>query len=196
MKRNTLTRATAVLLAVAAAAGAQASDEAPQQYVEQARGVAKEFATELQGELKAALDEGGASQAIDMCSETAPDIGARLSAESGWAVGRTALQVRNPRNAPDSRERAVMKAFQQRHAEGEGFKGMERAGVVEEGGQRYVYYMKPIPTQEACMSCHGSDVKDDTEQAIAERYPADAATGFEEGEMRGAFTFIKPLSDR
>ncbi|WP_200261252.1 Tll0287-like domain-containing protein [Halorhodospira neutriphila] len=196
MKRNSLTRATAVLLSAAAAAGAQAGDEAPRAYVEQARGVAKEFATELKGELKAALEEGGASQAIGVCSETAPAIGARLSAESGWAVGRTALQVRNPRNAPDSRERAVMMAFQQRHAAGEGLKGMESAGIVEEGSQRYVYYMKPIPTQKPCLTCHGGDVKESIERAIAERYPADAATGFEEGEMRGAFTFIKPLSDR
>lgn len=196
MKRNSLTRPAAVLLFAAAAAGAQASGEAPQQYVEQARGIAKEFATELQGELKAALEEGGASQAIGVCSETAPDIGARLSQESGWAVGRTALQARNPRNAPDGRERAVMMAFEQRHAQGEGLKGMESAGIVEEGGQRYVYYMKPIPTQQACTTCHGNDVKDSLQQAIAERYPADSATGFQEGEMRGAFTFIKPLSSR
>jgi hypothetical protein len=29
--------------------------------------------------------------------------------------------------------------------------------------------------------------------AIRASYPADAATGFDQGELRGAFTFVKPL---
>lgn len=193
MKRKSLTRSTVLLLSVVAAAGAQADEEASRQYVEEARGIAQEFAAELKGELESALDEGGASQAIGVCSEAAPDIAARLSEESGWSVGRTALLVRNPRNAPDSRERAVMTSFQQRHGEGVELQGMESIGIVEEGGLRYVHYMKPIPTQEVCLTCHGSDVKGSIREALAERYPADAATGFREGEMRGAFTFIKPL---
>ncbi|WP_200181213.1 Tll0287-like domain-containing protein [Ectothiorhodospira mobilis] len=196
MKRNAQTRSAILLFLAVFAAGAQADEGDPRQYVGEARDIAQEFAARLKGELESALEEGGASQAIGVCGAAAPAIGARLGKETGWAVGRTALRVRNPRNAPDSRERAVMTSFQQQHAEGVELQGMERIGIVEEGGLRYVHYMKPIPTQEVCLTCHGGDVKGPIQQALAERYPADAATGFREGEMRGAFTFIKPLEGR
>jgi cytochrome c551/c552 len=71
---------------------------------------------------------------------------------------------------------------------------MESATVVEEGDRRYLHYMKAIPTQEVCLACHGSNVKEPVREAIAKQYPADAATGFEKGELRGAFTFVKPLT--
>lgn len=195
MKRNTRMRSAILLFLAVFAAGAQADKGDPRQYVEEARGIAQEFAAELKGELEKAIEEEGASRAISVCGEAAPDIGARLAGETGWAVGRTALRVRNPRNAPDSRERAVMMSFQQRQAEGVELQAMERIGIVEEGGLRYVHYMKPIPTQQVCLTCHGGNVKGSIQQALAKRYPADAATGFQEGEMRGAFTFIKPLDE-
>jgi cytochrome c551/c552 len=84
--------------------------------------------------------------------------------------------------------------FKRRHAEGESFKTMESASVVKEGDRRYLHYMKAIPTQEVCLACHGSNVKEPVREAIAKQYPADAATGFEKGELRGAFTFVKPLT--
>ena len=41
---------------------------------------------------------------------------------------------------------------------------------------------------EPCALCHGSAVKDDVKAAVAKLYPKDQATGFEPGELRGAFT--------
>jgi cytochrome c551/c552 len=139
------------------------------------------------------MKKGGPTHAIDVCAEVAPSIAGNISQKSGWAVGRTALKVRNPRNAPSVRERAVLMQFQERHAEGESFAKMEDAAIIEDGGRRYLHYMKAIPTQEVCLACHGTQVEAPVQQAIAERYPADAATGFEKGELRGAFTFVKPL---
>jgi len=171
-----------------------ATSDVPQEEIEAARGLVKGFFTELKGELQAAIKEGGPAHAIGVCQEVAPSIAGQMSEKSGWAVGRTALKVRNPRNSPSVRERAVLMEFKRRHAEGESFKKMESATVIQEGGRRYLHYMKAIPTQEVCLACHGANVKEPVREAIAAQYPADAATGFEKGELRGAFTFVKPLT--
>ena len=170
-----------------------ATGDVPKAEIEAARGLVKGFFTELKGELQAAIQEGGPAHAIGVCGEVAPSIAGTISDKSGWAVGRTALKVRNPRNTPSVRERAVLMEFKRRHAEGESFKTMESAAVIEEGDRRYLHYMKAIPTQEVCLACHGSNVKEPVQQAIDAQYPGDAATGFEQGELRGAFTFVKPL---
>jgi cytochrome c551/c552 len=202
-----LLRTAAAALAIAAAAGLAAdgdrarADQAraatgdvPQDELKAARGLVKGFFTELKGELQAAIKQGGPAHAIGVCEEVAPSIAGEMSEKSGWAVGRTALKVRNPRNAPSVRERAVLMEFKRRHAEGESFKTMESATVVEQGDRRYLHYMKAIPTQKVCLACHGANVKQPVREAIEAQYPADAATGFEQGDLRGAFTFVKPLS--
>jgi len=203
-----LLRTTTAALAIAATVGlagnttaeageARASTgEVPQAELKEARGLVKSFFTKLSGELKAAIKEDGPAHAIGVCSDVAPSIAGNISEKSDWAVGRTALRVRNPRNTPSVRERAVLMEFKQRHAEGESFEKMENAAVIEEGDRRYLHYMKAIPTQEVCLACHGSNVKQPVQEAIATQYPADSATGFEAGELRGAFTFVKPLTAR
>lgn len=169
------------------------AEDVPQEEVQAARGLVKSFFKTLKGELTTAIKDGGPMHAIGVCNEVAPEISGRLSADSDWAISRTALKVRNPRNSPSPRERAVLKSFQQRHAAGENFKNMEDVAVIEEGNRRYVHYMKAIPMQKACRACHGTEVKDNVLEAVDENYPADAATGFEPGKLRGAFTLVKPL---
>lgn len=170
-----------------------ADPESTDAHVREARELTKQFAMQLKSELKAAIDEGGPTNAIPVCREEAPGIAGELSQKSGWAVGRTALRVRNPRNAPSVRERAVLMDFQARMAAGEPPQDIEQVSVIEEGGQRYLHYMKAIPTAQVCTTCHGTGVKKELQATIRESYPADAATGFEAGELRGAFTFVRPL---
>ncbi len=181
-----------ILLSAMLASTAGAT-EPPADLVAEARGLAKAYVTELKGALLAAIEEGGAPHAIGVCGAEAPGIATAISTKSGWAVGRTALRVRNPRNAPSPEERAVLMRFLERAAAGEDLKKMEYAAVVETGGQKYLHYMKAIPTGQVCLTCHGSNVDPETMRAIRTRYPADAATGFELGELRGAFTFVRPL---
>ena len=38
-----------------------------------------------------------------------------------------------------------------------------------------------------CLTCHGSDIDANIAEALAERYPADEATGFATGDLRGVF---------
>ncbi len=185
--------ALALALAVPAAAPAATAQPVPPELVQEARALAKAFFTELKSALQAAIAEVGPAGAIGVCGAKAPGIASRLSEREGWAVGRTALRVRNPRNTPSPLERAVLVRFRERIAAGEDPAQVEWAGIVEAGGVRWLHYMKAIPTGKICLTCHGGDIDPEVAEAIRARYPADAATGFREGELRGAFTFVRPL---
>lgn len=160
----------------------------------EAKALVKEFFTSLKGELQAAITAGGPASAISVCKERAPAIAQSLSQKSGWDLGRTSLKLRNPElNAPDAWEKQVLLEFEERKAGGEDVKTMAFAEVVEsDSGKRY-RFMKAIPTAELCLLCHGETISADIAVALDEAYPDDEARGFALGDIRGAFTFAKPL---
>jgi mono/diheme cytochrome c family protein len=154
----------------------------------------RELATELQqalgARLTAALGERGPVGAIEVCSLEAPEIAARLSTSSGAAVGRTSLRVRNPANEPDDEARTTLERFElawQRDASAP----PEDFAVATDGSARY---MRAIPTQPLCVTCHGPAIAPELAAAIAERYPTDRATGFAPGSLRGAFLIEWPAA--
>jgi hypothetical protein len=160
----------------------------------EAKGIVKDFFTELKGELQAAVKAGGPVSAISVCQDRAPEIAAGLSEETGWEVGRTSLKTRNAAlNAPDAWERQVLNRFEERKAAGEDVETMTFAEEVEEGGAKRYRFMKAIPTGEICLACHGEHISPEVAAAIDESYPNDQAKGFKLGDIRGAFTLSKPL---
>lgn len=182
-------------LALAAALGAPglSSAETTADDADQARGLVKQFATTLQGELKSGLQQGGPVAAVQVCKDRAPAIAAELSAESGWDVGRTSLKTRNQAlNTPDEWEREVLEQFESRKANGESPMGMSYASVVETDDGKVYRYMQAIPTQEVCLACHGKDIAPDLAAAVDKAYPDDEARGYELGDIRGAFTLSTP----
>ncbi|MHA7839298.1 MAG: Tll0287-like domain-containing protein [bacterium] len=193
-----LAAGSAATTASAAPRGAETSpapaEEPTEAQLGEARALARRFSQRLKGALQSALQEGGPEAAIEVCREQAPSIAGELSREGDWAVGRTALRVRNPRNAPSVRERAVLMRFLQRAEAGEDLSGLEHAAILGEGEDRLLHYMKAIPTGGVCLTCHGQSIAPGVKDAIRASYPADAATGFEAGELRGAFTFVRPLA--
>lgn len=159
----------------------------------EAAGIVKEYGGKLQGELKAALESGGPVAAITVCHERSPAIAAELSAKTGWHVARTSLKVRNPASAPNGWEQDVMHDFERRIAAGEPVADLARAEMVEEGGAKLFRFAKAIPTAEVCLTCHGSNLAPETQAALTRLYPADTATGFKLGDMRGIFTLSKRM---
>lgn len=154
-----------------------------------ARDAVKELAGQLKGHLGAALKEGGPVAALGVCNDKAMPVTKAVGASQGLAIGRTALKVRNPGNAPDAFETRVLEEFAAKMKAGADVAKLDHAEVVEEGGVKTFRYMKAIPMAgEPCALCHGSAVKDDVKAAVAKLYPKDQATGFEPGELRGAFT--------
>jgi hypothetical protein len=173
-------------LGSASSSGAQEGDER----LTRSRELAMELQQALGARLTAALGERGPLGAIEVCSLEAPEITARLSASGGAAVGRTSLRVRNPANEPDDTARTTLERFElawQRDASAP----PEDFAVAADGSARY---MRAIPTQPLCVTCHGPAIAPELEAAIAQRYPADRATGFAQGSLRGAFLIEWPAT--
>lgn len=165
-----------------------------QERIADTRAAIEQFASTLQGELVAAMEEGGPTQAIKVCNQRAPEIADDIAAETGWTVGRTSLKIRNPDNSPDEWERIQLEHFESQRADGTPANELApRHEVVEgEDGARF-RFMAAIPTGGACLACHGSNIDSDVKHALERLYPDDQATGFSEGDVRGAFTITQEM---
>lgn len=161
--------------------------------VDEAKGIIKAFFGQLKGELEASMKQGGPVNAIQTCQLKAPSIAHEMSVKSGWKVGRTSLKLRNPANAPDAWELAVLQSFEERKSAGEDPQSIAKAEVVEQNGKSVFRFMKAIPTAELCLNCHGSELKPEVAAALDAHYVADKARGYKLGDIRGAFTLSKPL---
>jgi hypothetical protein len=139
----------------------------------------------MQTALQQGMASGGPVGAIGVCKDIAPDIAERLSAESGAAVSRTSLKVRNPDNAPEDWQSDALQDFES----GESEEFFERVG--DSGGR----YMKAIPTGGLCLNCHGTVLPPDVAARLKEAYPRDEATGYYLGDIRGAFSVVWPAAD-
>ncbi|MFU8822490.1 MAG: DUF3365 domain-containing protein [Gammaproteobacteria bacterium] len=171
--------------AAVAAASPVMAETVPADRTEEGRAIAAEFSSELRAALQAAMAEGGPLAAIRVCNEDAPRIAAAAAERSGAVVGRTSLKVRNPANRPDEHERAVLEAFADELAPGAEGPPPERLDVLADGRVRY---MSAIVIQPPCLACHGESLAPPVAEAIGALYPADAARGYQFGELRGAFT--------
>jgi len=130
--------------------------------------------------LMKALTEGlaeGAPAAIAACRVEAPAIAGGLSVD-GVEMGRASHRLRNPANRAPGWVAPVLDDYLG------GGPVAPRAVELEDGRAGYI---EPIPTKGLCLACHGSDLQPEVSERIAELYPADQATGFAEGELRGVF---------
>jgi len=178
--------------------GAQAAEPSGwPEWVGKSRELTMQLGKELKGELTQAIEQGGPVAAISVCKDRAPAIAARLSEQSGAKVSRTALRVRNPSNAPDELQRAVLEQFAEQLATvpaGAAAPGGPPEAVFEIKGANGIErrYMRAIPTDALCLTCHGATLSPELATVIKRDYPADAATGFAQGQLRGAFSVIWP----
>jgi hypothetical protein len=177
------------IVAAACCLAAGPASAGPLDRADEGRAIAAEFGAELRATLEVAMAEGGPLAAIQVCNEEAPHIARAAAEQSGAQVGRTSMRLRNPANAPDEHERAVLASFAAAlEARGDG-PPPERIDVLEDGSVRY---MSAIVTQPPCLACHGESLAPQVAQAIDALYPEDAARGYRVGELRGAFTITWP----
>lgn len=109
---------------------------------------------------------------------------------------RLCLKPRNAeRGTPDEWEAKVLADFDRRAAAGEKRDAMEAGEIVRTAEGRVFRYMKALPVQEACLSCHGDAAKltPELKAKLATLYPKDQATSYELGQIRGALTVKRPL---
>ena len=170
-----------------------AGPPAPEALAAQARSLAGNLTLSLQGELFAAMKDGGPVNALSVCRTRAPEIARATAAGTPWKIGRTSHKARNSSNAPDAWEAARLDEFRARLAGGEEMAAIEAYEVVEVEGRPTFRYMRAIGTASPCLACHGSALKPDVAAKLKELYPDDRAVGFSAGQLRGAFTLSRPL---
>jgi hypothetical protein len=183
------------LLCLLAIVSAQAldGDPAAEARASEARAAVGQFAAALKAELGAAMQAGGPLAAIEVCHQKAPAIAATVSRERGLSLSRVSARNRNPDNAPNAWQAEVLAAFEQRKAAGEAVDALDWQALAENASGLEYRYMKAIPTAPLCLQCHGQAIAPPVAEKLAEFYPDDRATGFADGDIRGAFVVTKQL---
>jgi len=151
------------------------------------------FASALKAELKNAMQQGGPVNAIGVCNATAMPITGKVSLEQGLRLSRVSLKNRNPANMPKEWQKEVLESFENRKAAGDDPATMAWSEVAAIDGQQQFRFMKAIPTGALCLQCHGSNISPEVSARLAKLYPGDKATGYAEGEIRGAFVVTRNL---
>ncbi|MBD3169248.1 MAG: DUF3365 domain-containing protein [candidate division Zixibacteria bacterium] len=138
------------------------------------------FHNNLKMELGKALKEGGPANAINVCSEIAPEIADSFSA-NGWKIKRVSDKNRNPNNHPTPAQMAFLELFA-----ADSTRGLKHASNYD--GEIFHYY-KPIHTNSLCLTCHGDkdNLAPEVVEKLNERYPDDKATGYDVNQLRGMF---------
>jgi hypothetical protein len=169
------------------ARGAVAADEP---WVAEARTFAAAVPPKLLQTLSDAIAKTSAADAVTVCQDAAPKMARAASEQSGWQIRRVSLRNRNPKAVPDAWERETLEDFDRRAAAGEAPTSLERSTVQTIDGKPLQRYMRALPTQGLCLSCHGP--AEQLAPGVAERlrvlYPDDKAVGYGLGQMRGAMT--------
>lgn len=158
----------------------------------QSRAIAMDFSRQLQTALKTALGEDGATSAVSVCKDVAPQIASNLSRESGAKVARVSLRYRNSANSPEPWQVAALQEFEQ----------LSRAGVrdsplefFEAGDSKSpTRYLMAVRVAPPCLVCHGTAIPDELQTAIDTHYPFDLARGYVSGDVRGAISVTWPIS--
>lgn len=159
-----------------------------------AQAAVTDLGTQLRSALMARVKAEGPVAAIDFCHDQAPTIAAEVAHKHGLRIGRTSLRTRKLGNAPADWQRDVLADFNSQAQAGAApasLRFTSSEGLPEGIALRY---MQGIATEAPCLACHGPTLAEPVAQAIKAHYPEDAATGFSEGQLRGAFWVEVPLA--
>jgi hypothetical protein len=151
----------------------------------------------LVGKLNAAMERGGPVEAIRFCSLQALALTDSVSrVEPAVSVKRVARKVRNPLNAPDPAEARALEVMHS-HADLGGELPEELMQKFTRGQRTIVRYYRPIKMGQPCLACHGDPAGFGAElkTALTELYPADQATGYQAGDLRGLIRIEYTLND-
>ncbi len=192
---------TAVLLAAAALVSFACEQGPPEVTPELGERVAQiaepasaELLRTLVGRLTASLDEGGAAQAMEFCSNEAIPLTRMVEAglEGPLSLKRTSFRYRNPENAPDEGEEAALLHFERAIQD----QGQAPASFVQRVPTGELRFYRPIFVGEVCLGCHGDIENFDPQvlRVLSERYPGDLSTGYEAGAFRGLLRVSMPVT--
>lgn len=150
------------------------------------------LASSLQSQLSQMMkSDPSGIKALNYCAYNAQNLTNEINATlaNNIAVKRTALNIRNPLNAPNNTDIKIMKEFKD-DIENKKLDSNTLSAKIETD-EEYIYY-KPLVIAPVCLKCHGNiDTMDSTiVQTLKENYPQDKATGYNLGDFRGVLVSI------
>jgi len=145
---------------------------------------------QLKQKLQMAMAE-GPDKALEVCAVEAQVIRAKVSHESGVALGRSSLRPRTPADAAPDWVKAWLDEQGERKVAG--VVGFSRVDETSSG--KVARVLEPIGIEKGCLGCHGpaDAITPGVRDLLAKRYPTDAAIGYAEGDLRGAFWAELPI---
>ena len=185
----------AFALTAATLAVAHAADDLATLTAETREG-AKPLLAKVVGTVKENLNKTTPQETVDICREKLPGLVKEMREKTGWNIRRVSLKTRNPeRGTPDEWESKILADFDKRAAAGEKRDQIEASEIVQTPEGRVFRYMKALPIQETCLTCHGdaATLTPELKAKLATLYPKDQATGYQLGQIRGALTVKRLL---
>lgn len=161
-------------------------------YLKQAQSATQSMASQLKQHLVSAIKSGGPTSAITVCNAIAPALAQQVSEQHKLSIHRVSLKTRNLQNQPDVFEKKVLEQWQ---ADPKRIPADGIGQVEQQENQQVFRYMKPIRIEAACLQCHGptENIKPEVKEILKQYYPDDRATGYQEGDLRGAFSVVIPV---
>ncbi len=162
-----------------------------QQALDEANAAATALFTTLKGRLTESMKAGGPTSALEVCTEVGQSLTAATGQAHGASVGRSSLRLRNPKNSgPEWVQQWLEATGEGKVAKAEGF-----ARVVETDAGKVARVLRPIGVEKPCLHCHGpaDSLAPEIRAGLEKYYPEDQATGYAEGDLRGALWAQAPV---
>lgn len=182
------------------------SPEQEAELLNRSQAAAKMLKSELKAALTQSLQSQGTVAALSVCKNMAPAIAQKAAAEHQLAIRRVSLKTRNPAASPDSFEAEMLARWLAEQAKDpSAARPQSVQSVVTEvtetdgqhtGDQTVFRYMEPLYIDKGCLQCHGSQLQPEVQQGLNQLYPQDQATGYAEGDLRGAISVSITVPER
>ena len=131
--------------------------------------------------LMGTIQKEGTVHALDFCNVEAIPLTASMAKKYNASVQRISDKPRNPTNAANAEETALIDLFSHQISAG---KDPQPVLMPQNGKTRFYY---PIVTNTMCLQCHGKpeNIEPQVKEKILKLYPQDKAVGYSENEVRG-----------
>lgn len=149
----------------------------------------------LMGEVQKSIKENGLAGTVTHCASRAQELSTLIGVEEGVTIRRVTEKTRNPVDAPDTYERRILAQFAEMARNKQITPTTAHVEVVTHEGRNVLRFLKPVMIGKTCLGCHGSadSIPADVGAALRAHYPSDLATGYADGELRGAVSVVVPL---
>jgi hypothetical protein len=170
---------------------AEPSPEKRAELLQHAQQSALALTQSLKAELVTAIKAGGPENALHICHAMAPALAAKIAKDQAVSIRRVSLKNRNPQNTPDPVEKLILEQWAQMPDK------QEHQEIIQVNEKPTFLYMKALRVEKACLNCHGpqTQIKPEVLALLKQYYPNDQATGYAEGDLRGAVTVRIPLTE-